>query len=127
MANTVLVVDHDSSTQALLKVALQPAQLDAVVCANGFEATQYLQEASTLPALILLNLRLPRLHGLDSYGTLRWIRETPHLSHIPIVALVSGTHEEAQDAMNAGATTCIRLPFRPGDLLERIAAILQKI
>lgn len=127
MVNTVLVVDNDTATQELLKVAVIPLQLSTVTCSNGFEATQHLQEAMQLPVLILLNLRLPCVGNMDSYDTIRWIHQTPHLHHIPIIALVSGSQEEAQQAMDNGVTTCIGLPFRPADLLERIQAVLQQI
>ena len=61
-----------------------------------------------LPALVLLDLKLPRRSGLE---VLRWIRSQPHLATMPVVVLTSSSEgEDIQKAYALGANSYLQKP-----------------
>lgn len=70
------------------------------------------------PDLILLDIQLPRLSGLE---LARRIKADPDLARIPIIAITSfALSGDDRRALEAGCTAYIAKPFRPRDLLEMI-------
>jgi two-component system cell cycle response regulator DivK len=71
-----------------------------------------------LPDLILMDIQLPKISGLDAT---RELRVDPKTAHIPIVAItsfaLSGDSEKAKDA---GATAYLAKPYSPRELLQLI-------
>jgi two-component system, NtrC family, response regulator AtoC len=127
----ILVVDDDPDILVLLRYRLE--QLSYAVCtaANGTEALSKL--ASDSPALVLLDLRLPRMSGLD---VLKQIKQTvPEV--MVIVMTAYATVEQAVEAMKEGAWDFLTKPLTPGHLelvvqkaferqaLERVQHLLQ--
>src|SRR5687767_8904573 len=77
---------------------------------NGYQGVEYLRSADRysdrtkipLPDLILCDLRMPLMTGLEF---IRWLREQPHLKHIPLFVLSgSALRPEADQALKEGAT-----------------------
>ncbi len=73
--------------------------------------------------LVLLDMRMPNLSGLD---VLNWIRQHPELSYTRVVLLTAaaGSHEKVE-ALTAGADDYITKPYRPLELLARVNTILR--
>ncbi len=100
MLKPILLVEDNPSDLELTLVALERSQLanDVVVTRDGAEALDYLNmegewaaRASGLPAVILLDLKLPKVDGLE---VLRSIRSKAELKHIPVVMLTSSREEQ---------------------------------
>ncbi|MBC8134379.1 MAG: response regulator [Fibrella sp.] len=91
-APQILMVEDDPNDAFLIQRALRRAGLPAAVhVSNGEEAVDYLSARGkyvdrTLPRLMLLDLKLPRLSGL---GVLRWLRGEPGLKFLSVVMLIS--------------------------------------
>jgi DNA-binding response OmpR family regulator len=86
---TILLVEDNPDDAALTEIALRglPAHLE--VARDGQEALDYLfNDANELPRLVLLDLRLPNIHGLE---VLRRIRENERTRLTPVVILTSST------------------------------------
>jgi DNA-binding NtrC family response regulator len=127
----ILVVDDDPDILTLLRLRLAQLGYAVRTAATGQEALSML--ASEQPALVLLDLRLPRLSGLDVLKQLR--QTTPELTVIVMTAYA--TVEKAVEAMKAGAYDFLTKPLTPGHLelvvqkalerqaLERAQHILQ--
>jgi two-component system alkaline phosphatase synthesis response regulator PhoP len=78
----------------------------------------------TIPDLILLDVRMPRMTG---YEACRQIKTDERTNNIPVVFLsAKGQESEVQTGLAAGAAEYILKPFSPDDLTERIKVILQK-
>jgi CheY-like chemotaxis protein len=101
-------------TQRALRESGIPVEL--LVVRDGQEAVDYLlrqgahaaDPAWRSPDLILLDLNLPRLTGLD---VLRRIRATPHLRPVPVLVLTTSCRpEDVRDTYAAGANTYIEKP-----------------
>ncbi len=100
MLKPILLVEDDKRDLELTLVALERSQLanDVVVVRDGAQALDYLNRegehagrAEGNPAVILLDLKLPKVNGLE---VLESVRATEPLSSIPVVMLTS-SHEES--------------------------------
>src|SRR5205085_858882 len=94
---------------------------------NGMEAVAYLEgtppygdrETYALPALVLLDIKMPRMEGFE---VLRWIRQQPEFFQLCVVMLTSSDHiSDANQAYNLGANSFLVKPldFENADQLAR--------
>ena len=86
---------------------------EMVVVHDGLEAWEYLQESPALPrplpALIMTDIKMPRLDGLELLGRLKG---SSRLKDIPVVVLSSSTREsDAAAALDLGAALYLQKPF----------------
>ena len=99
MLKPILLVEDNPNDLELTLIALEKTQLahEVVVVRDGAEAIRYLNAEGQFagrppgnPAVVLLDLKLPTVDGID---VLRYIRRTPHLKHQPVVMLTSSREE----------------------------------
>ncbi|MDX1601414.1 MAG: response regulator, partial [Anaerolineales bacterium] len=83
---TVLIVDDDADTVALLKTALRNEGMDVVGATDGFQALQKFGDVN--PDIVLLDLMMPDLDGWETYRRLR------QLSEVPIVIISAKASKE---------------------------------
>ncbi len=109
---SILLIEDNPSDVDLTRRALEKGHIanQLVVVEDGQDALDYLNatESPVLPALTLLDLKLPRVPGLD---VLRWIRRDPRLKRLPVVVLTSSNEE--QDVLTSydlGVNSYIRKP-----------------
>ncbi len=123
MAKRILLVEDDADDVELALMALRRLDIDAVdVARDGVEALSMLfdREDGELPALILLDLKLPRIGGLQ---VLERIKSDPRSQKIPVVMLSSSGEERDIDASyRLGANSYIR---KQVDFEEHAAAMRQ--
>lgn len=114
----VLVVDDEPQILRFLHATLEVHQYDVAVAATG--AAALTQVASWRPDLILLDLGLPGISGLD---VIRRLREW---SDVPIIVLsVRDREADKVAALNLGADDYLTKPFGAGELLARIQVALR--
>jgi CheY-like chemotaxis protein len=111
----ILVIDDEESDVILLRHALSRAGLSHVLIAmqDGREAIDYLSRKASgsdghLPALLLLDLKMPRMTGFD---VLIWLRGQPNLKGLPAVVMTSSADEgDRQRAQDLGAADYLVKP-----------------
>ncbi|GAA2611866.1 response regulator [Actinomadura fulvescens] len=115
----VLVVDDSPQIVATLRLNLKARQYDVQVAADGGQALT--QAADWHPDLVILDLGLPDLDGVDVIRGLRgW-------SEAPIIVLSGRTgSKDKVDALDAGADDYVTKPFGVDELLARIRAITRR-
>jgi signal transduction histidine kinase/CheY-like chemotaxis protein/HAMP domain-containing protein len=114
-ANTVLVVDDDSTVRDMMRRFLAKEGYDVVTASNGEDGLQLAREIS--PSLITLDVLMP---DLDGWGVLRALKADPELAHIPIVMLT--ILDEKNKGYALGASDYMTKPIdRP-----RLRALLEK-
>ena len=106
----VLVVDDDAASRRLVEVRLRALECQVAMAADGHEALAAIKQQT--PALVLLDLQMPRMGGMD---LLRKLKEEEF--DIPIIVITAhGSIEAAVAAMKAGAYDFIPKPFDPQHL-----------
>jgi two-component system response regulator len=118
MTKTILLVEDNSSDEKLTVLAFRNSGVsnEVTVVRDGAEALDYLfgtgkhaqRDPADLPAIVLLDLKLPKIDGLD---VLRRIRADPRTRFLPVVVLTASREEE--DVLNSyalGANAYVRKP-----------------
>ncbi len=118
----VLIVEDEAQTQELMRLVVEDV-LGGVgrVCDDGEQAIR--DAAERPPALILLDLMLPRLSGWE---VARRLRQSPRTSSVPIIAVSAlSRSQEREAALHAGCDAYLTKPFTPDDLTRVMRAALQ--
>jgi len=120
----ILYVDDDASMRELVCTALAgQADFTVVTCTSGFEALIIVGQLR--PDLILMDVDMPRLDGLQTLECLRAM-ELGH--HTPVVFVAAGLSSlELRRLQVAGAAEVIRLPFDAAELPGLIRSIWARI
>lgn len=114
----VLIIDDEPQIRRLLRVTLETGGFRAVDAATGQEGVA--QTAQRRPDVVLLDLGLPDVNGVE---VLRRLREW---TQVPVIILsVQDREEEKIAALDAGADDYVTKPFAAGELLARIRAALR--
>ncbi len=100
----VLVVDDDEDLREMIALVLLANGFRVVGAADGVEAIGKLREG-VMPSVILLDLRMPRMNGLEF---LEALQATPACA-VPVIA-VTGDVGACRAAIAAGARVCLRKP-----------------
>ena len=116
----ILVVDDEQSYRDALSVALQREGVLVELAADGVEALERFE--ATKPALILLDVMLPRISGVD---VCRQIRAR---SQVPIIMVTARNAEiDAVVGLEVGADDYVSKPFRLRELVARVRAALRRV
>ncbi len=116
----VLVVDDDVKTVELVKLYLNRDGYRVLVAYDGIEALRLARE--TRPDLIVLDLMLPSIDGLEVCHTLR------DESDVPIIMLTARTTDEDKlTGLGIGADDYVSKPFSPRELAARVRAVLRRL
>ena len=115
----ILVVDDDLELRGLISYALRQAGYLVVEAGDGVAALEVFEREE--PALVILDVNMPRLSGLE---VCRRLRET---SSVPVMMLTVRAGEEDQvQALDLGADDYLTKPFSPRSLLARVRALLRR-
>lgn len=121
MARTVLVVDDEPQIRAVLRAYLQTEGFEVIEAATGAEALRLATSASAPPDLVLLDIGLPDLDGLEVLGLLRRQSEV-------YVILVTARVEEVDRivGLSVGADDYVTKPFSPREVVARVKSVLRR-
>lgn len=117
----ILVAEDEESVRRMIGLVLRAAGYDSVLCADGRDAADRLEQGAQVDA-VLLDLRMPRMGGLELVAHLR---ARPESQTLPVVAM-SAYNDEVQEreAIAAGANAFLAKPFTIADLSRTLAAVL---
>ncbi len=115
----ILVVDDEPAVTDLLAYNLRKAHYEVITAANGREALERARAGA--PDLVLLDLMLPEVDGLDV------CRELRRASQVPIIMLTArGEEVDRVVGLELGADDYICKPFSPREVIARIKAVLRR-
>jgi len=119
----ILIVDDDADLRGLIAYALRQAGYLAIEAADGAAALAAYEREE--PALVILDVNLPRLSGFE---VCRKIRErSPAPGGTPVMMLtVRGAEEDVVQGLDLGADDYLTKPFSPRALLARVRALLRR-
>lgn len=119
---TLLVVEDDAALRDTIAYNLRREGYHVVTAADGVAALQLALQQP--PALVLLDLMLPRLDGLD---VCRQLRAKPETAHVPILMLTArGEESDKVVGLELGADDYVTKPFSWNELRARVRALLRR-
>jgi DNA-binding response OmpR family regulator len=119
MTHRILVVDDEAAVTDLLAYNLRKAHYDVLTAPDGRTALKLAKEAK--PALILLDLMIPEVDGLDV------CRELRKSSDVPIIMITArGEEIDRVVGLEIGADDYVTKPFSVRELMARVKAVLRR-
>lgn len=119
----ILVAEDERDIRELIAFTLRFAGFEVELASNGAEAVE--KVSASIPDLILMDVRMPRMTGYQACETLK---ENPATQDIPVVFLsAKGQESEIQEGLEAGAKEYILKPFAPDELTAQVHRILREI
>lgn len=128
--NTILLVEDNADDEALTLRALKKNNIanDVAVARDGVEALDYLfgrggyaeRDISDMPSLVLLDLKLPKLGGLE---VLRQLRDDDWTTRLPVVALTSSNEEK--DLISSYQSHVNSYVRKPVDFVQFVETVRQ--
>ena len=116
---TVLVVDDDANVVELARLYLEHDGYRVVSASDGARGLALAREEQ--PSLVVLDVMLPRVNGLDVCRTLR------QESAVPIIILTARVEEDDRlTGLDLGADDYVTKPFSPRELAARVRAVLRR-
>ena len=127
----ILHIEDDENDVLFMRIAMERSgiQVPLQVARDGKQAMDYLQatgefadrEAHPLPCLVLLDLRLPRIPGLE---ILRRIRAQPELKDLIVICFTSSAADsDVETAYRLGVNAYVVKPTKPAELLQFVETI----
>ena len=117
----ILVVEDEQAIANLVAFHLQQNGFETVVAGDGRHAMDFLMRQ--LPALVILDLMLPDMDGLDILAKLR---ARPETAHLPVILLTARAEEEDRvRGLEVGADDYVTKPFSPRELVLRVKKLLK--
>jgi DNA-binding response OmpR family regulator len=118
--NKILVVEDDMKTANLIRLYLQQAGYDVTVAFDGAAGLSAARQK--LPDLVVLDLMLPTMDGMEVCRALRM--ETG----IPIIMLTArSTEDDVLRGLDSGADDYIAKPFSPREVVARVRTVLRRV
>ncbi len=129
--NVFLYAEDDQSYADLMQRALHDAKLRhrLIHVTDGEQVVKYLKgegkyadrQLYPIPAVILLDLKMPRLNGFE---VLKWVRSCSTVRHLPIVVVTSSDElRDVNEAYSLGANSFLLKPASAGDLQDMVRMV----
>jgi DNA-binding response OmpR family regulator len=108
-----MIVEDDESVREMMDIALSQAGYQVSAVSNGQSALDLLNRQRF--QLVLLDVHMPRMNGLELLGTMRRMKTAP-----PVVMVSADTQgDTVRQALSLGCSGYLAKPFSPRDLVER--------
>ncbi len=121
LSRTILIVEDNNIIRDQIVAILEMSGYIAMAAANGSDGLRL--ACQSRPALIISDVAMPELNGLDM---LRNIRQNPEFDHTPVVLLSAMiATEDIRKGLELGASDYLTKPFRITDLLQVVSRHLQ--
>ena len=118
----ILIIEDDRTTIELIKASLEKDGFEVTAIADGESGLAQVRKSP--PDLLLLDLMLPKLPGLD---VCRQIRSDDNLNRLPILMLTArGDEMDRVVGLEVGADDYVTKPFSPRELVARVKALLRR-
>ena len=119
MKKRILVVDDDNMNLARTKIILGK-EYDVLLAGSGNEALIKLRSEKV--DMVLLDIDMPGMNGIETFERMK-----EFVADIPVIFLTaSGLEEDVRNAIKLGAANYLKKPYRPEELIRRIAQGFEK-
>jgi DNA-binding response OmpR family regulator len=122
MSLKILVVDDESDVLDLVGMSLRNSGYSVITAETG--AAALAKSRSELPSLIILDLMLPQMSGLE---VCKVLKKDPATSQIPVIMLTAKSEEvDKIVGLELGADDYVTKPFSPRELVLRVQSVLRR-
>ena len=122
MPPTVMVVDDDENIRTILRYRLEREHYAVQVARDGRDALKQVHDYP--PDLIVLDLMMPDMDGIQFLAQLR---SNPQSARIPVIVLTAlGPAPYGEQTDELGAAAVVTKPFSPRQLVEQVAHVLDE-
>ena len=122
MKEKILIVEDNPQNMKVELMALRPHGYTLLQATDGEEALQIAMRDK--PDLIIMDIRLPKVSGLELTGRLR---QMPDFSHLPIIAVTAyAMRKDKEKAIEAGCDAYLSKPINTRELPKVVAEMLSK-
>ena len=119
MKKRILVVDDDSMNLARTRIILGK-DYDVLLADSGIEALVKLRNEKV--DMVLLDIDMPEMNGIETFERMKKAAVA-----VPVIFLTaSGLEEDVQNAIKLGAVNYLKKPYRPEELIKRVAQEFEK-
>lgn len=116
----ILIVDDSPTIRRMVRASLTPLGLEFIEAGSGLDAIEQLAVGSI--QLMVLDLNMPDMHGLEVLG---FVRATQNFQQLPVIVLTTRSDEQSRlAALQAGATRYLTKPFTPQALLSEAREVI---
>lgn len=120
--HTILVVDDDPALQKLVVSLLRRAGMETLQAIDAHQAQEHL-DGDTLPDLVLLDLMLPEISGIQF---LQKIRKRSEFDDLPVIILSAlADPEQIREGIESGADRYLTKPYLANNLIKTVREVLQ--
>jgi CheY-like chemotaxis protein len=109
--------DDDPDIRHLIKRILMGAGHQVILADDGQAALDAAFDRGAELDLVILDVEMPRMRGLD---TCRALRDDPRTSHLPVIIASGSLVPPYDDVQAAGANACVSKPFSPAELRDAV-------
>ena len=118
----ILIVDDSPTIRRMVRASLTPIGADFIEASSGLEAIEQLALGSI--QLMVLDLNMPDMHGLEVLG---FVRANQKFQQLPVLVLTTRDDPGSRTAaMQAGATSYLTKPFTPQALLAEARGMIER-
>ena len=122
MALSVLVVDDDPVILRLLQVNFELEGIEVTTAVDGEEGLKLVQ--TDRPDLVISDIMMPKVNGLELLAALR---SSPETASLPVILLSAKAQvADVQRGLELGADDYVTKPFDPLELIDRLYKVLAK-
>ena len=121
-AQRILIIEDNKTDARLIRDLLERYGYETLQTEDGFEAMKLALEC--LPDLILMDIQLPEISGLDVTRRLKDDERSQNIPIIAVTALAMGWHEK--EALDSGCDAYISKPFSISDFLYTVGSFLPR-
>lgn len=115
--NVILLVEDEQRILRFMSISLKAAGYRVITATTGEQALDLVE--SQKPDIVLLDIFLPGISGLEALRKLRTYSQLP-------VIIISARDSLGPEALALGANEFLAKPFKPEDLIQRIKSVLKK-
>jgi excisionase family DNA binding protein len=115
----ILIVDDEEPVANAIQRVLRGAGYKTHTAQDGFRAGSMLVQLK--PELITLDLCMP---GLDGFDVIRFVRDTPEISHVKIITISALDKAQLEESVQCGADAYLQKPFLNSDLLRLVEELI---
>ena len=120
MPKKILAVDDENDVLLIIKTALASEGYEITTASNGYDGLALAEDLQ--PDLILLDLRMPEMDGME---VLQRLRESEKTQNIPVIVLTGISDKtKIREALDKGITYYIVKPFECQDLISKVKCAL---